>query len=110
MDVSAADLTERQVYWLEQLKACELSGLSLSAYAAQQGFHVGGIYAAKKTLIRKGVLPQPSGVRFQRARVEAVNVGSEWCVRFPNGVSVEFSGSADAGSLSTILSTVVRLE
>lgn len=110
MGASAAELTERQRYWLKELQACELAGLSLSAYAAQQGFHVGGIYAAKKTLIRKGVLPQPSGVRFQRAQVEAVDVGSEWCIRFPNGVSVEFSGSSDAGSLSTILSTVVRLE
>ncbi len=107
---AAAELTERQRYWLEKLQACESEGKSLSSYAADQGFHVGAIYAAKKTLIRKGVLPQTSGVRFQRAQVEAVNVGSEWRIRFPNGVSVEFSGTADAGSLSTILSTVARLE
>ena len=107
---AAAELTERQRYWLKKLQACELEGKSLSSYAAEQGFHVGAIYAAKKTLIRKGVLPQTSGVRFQRAQVEAVNVGSEWRVQFPNGVSVEFSGSADARSLSTILNTVARLE
>ena len=110
MDEAAADLTERQRYWLRKLQACESEGKSLSSYAAEQGFHVGAIYAAKKTLIRKGVLPQGSGVGFQRALVEAVSVGSEWCIRFPNGVSVEFSGTADAGSLSTILSTVARLE
>jgi len=110
MDAGAAELTERQRYWLEKLQACESEGKSLSSYAAEQGFHVGAIYAAKKTLIRKGVLLPTSSVRFQRAQVEAANVGSEWLIRFPNGVSVEFSGTAEAGSLSSILSTVARLE
>ncbi|RLA26571.1 MAG: hypothetical protein DRR11_19590 [Gammaproteobacteria bacterium] len=110
MDEAATELTERQRYWLKKLQACESEGKSLSSYAADQGFHVGAIYAAKKTLIRKGVLPQASGVRFQRAQTQAMNVSDEWRIRFPNGVSVEFSGAADAGSLSTILSTVARLE
>ncbi len=110
MDTAATELTERQRYWLEKLQACESEGKSLSSYAAEQGFHVGAIYAAKKTLMRKGVLPQTPSVRFQRVQTQAMNISSEWCVRFPNGVSVEFSGAADAGSLSTILSTVARLE
>lgn len=109
MDV-AADLTERQRYWLEKLQECELEGKSLSSYAAEQGFHVGAIYAAKKTLIRKGALPQASGVRFQRVQTQAMNVSNEWRIRFPNGMSVEFCGSTDSGSLSTILSAVARLE
>jgi len=107
---AAAELTDRQRYWLEKLQACESEGKSLSSYAADQGFHVGAIYAAKKTLIRKGVLPQTSGARFQRVHTQAMNVSNEWRIQFPNGVSVEFSGAADAGPLSTILSTVARLE
>jgi hypothetical protein len=110
MDEAATELTERQRYWLEKLQACESEGKSLSSYAAEQGFHVGAIYAAKKTLIRKGVLAQTSGVRFQRVQTQVMNVSKEWRIRFPNGVSVEFSGAADGGSLSTILSTVARLE
>ncbi len=111
MDIAEeSELTARQRYWLKKLQACESEGKSLSSYAAEQGFHVGAIYAAKKTLIRKGVLPQTSGVRFHRAEVEAVNVGSEWRIQFPNGVSVEFSGTANVGSLSTILSTVAHHE
>ena len=47
-------LTERQRYWLEQIKACEASGMSASACAVARGFHVGGMYAGKKSLIRKG--------------------------------------------------------
>ena len=107
---TATELTERQRYWLEKLQACETEGKSLSSYAAEQGFQVGAIYAAKKTLMRKGALPPSSGVRFQRVQTQAMNVSKEWRIRFPNGVLVEFSGAADAGSLSTILSAVARLE
>jgi len=111
MDVAKeSELTERQRYWLEKLQACESEGKSLSSYAAEQGFQVGAIYAAKKTLIRKGVLPEAQRSRFQRVKTEGLDVGNEWRIRFPNGVSVEFSGTANAGSLATILSTVARLE
>ncbi|MCH8867665.1 MAG: hypothetical protein IID58_12520 [Proteobacteria bacterium] len=102
-------LTNRQRYWLEQIKACEASGMSASAYAAEQGFRVGGMYAGKKSLIRKGVLPQAQGARFQRVQPVAVSVDNEWRIRLPNGVWVDFSGTVDAGSLSTVLNTVARL-
>jgi len=39
-EAEGAELTERQRYWLEQIKACEAAGMSTSAYAAEQGFHV----------------------------------------------------------------------
>ena len=110
VEMERAELTERQRYWLEQIKACEASGMSASAYAAEQGFHVGGMYAGKKSLIKKGVLPQTAGVRFQRVQPAVVSVDSEWRIRLPNGFSVDFSGAVDAGTLSTVLSTVVRLE
>ena len=108
-EAHGAELTERQRYWLEQIKACEASGMSASAYAAAQGFHVGGMYAGKKSLISKGVLPQAAGARFQRVQAEVVSVDNEWRIRLPSGVSVEFSGNVDGGSLSTVLKTVARL-
>ena len=110
IDAGGAELTERQRYWLEQIKACEASGMSATAYAAEQGFRVGGMYAGKKSLIRKGVLPQVAGARFQRVQAAVVSVDNEWRIRLPNGVSVEFSGTVDGGSLSSILNTVAHLE
>ncbi len=110
VEMEGAELTDRQRYWLEQIKACEASGMSASAYAAQQGFHVGGMYAGKKSLIKKGVLPQVAGARFQRVRAAVVRIDSEWRIRLPNGVSVEFSGTVDGDSLSSVLNTVVHLE
>ena len=109
VEMEGAELTERQQYWLEQIEACEASGMSASAYAAEQGFRVSGMYAGKKSLIGKGVLPQSAGARFQRVQAAVVSVDSEWRIRLPNGVSVDFSGTVDAGSLSTVLNTVARL-
>ena len=104
-------LTDRQRYWLEQIKACEASGKSVAAYAADQGFHAHAMYGAKKVLVRKGVLRCRDRAEFQRVQTESFVVGSgEWCIRLPNGVSVDFSGPVDAGSLSTVLTTAAHLE
>ena len=110
IEAARAELTERQRYWLEHIQACEASGKSASAYAVEQGFRVGGMYAGKKLLIRKGVLPQATGSRFQRVLPSIASVDNEWRIRLPNGVSVDFSGAVDAGSLSRVLNTVARLE
>lgn len=102
------ELTERQRYWLEQIQACEATGTSLKAYASAHGFAAGAMYAAKKVLIRKGLLPQ-SPARFQRVHTPAPGRGSEWRIELPNGAAVGFSGVVDGATLSTVLSTVARL-
>ncbi len=110
MDVAEEKrLTERQRYWLEQIKACEASGKSVATYAADHGVEARAMYGAKKTLVRKGVLPRTRGVRFQRVQTTAVTVDQKWRIQLPNGVSVEFSGSVDGGSLSTVLTTAAHL-
>ena len=109
--VEEVKLTDRQRYWLEQIRACEASGKSVAAYAVEHGIEARAMYGAKKVLVKKGVLPRTQGVRFQRAKTTAdcVSSDSEWRIRLPNGVSVDFSGTVDAGSLSTVLSTAARL-
>jgi hypothetical protein len=102
------ELTERQRYWLEQIQACEASGESLKAYASAHGFTAGALYAAKKVLIRKGLLPQ-SSPRFQRVQGLVPSQGCEWRVELPNGVAVGFSGAVDAAGLSAVLQVVSRL-
>ena len=101
------ELTERQRYWLGHIEACEASGESLKAYAEAHGFEPGAIYAAKKVLIRKGLLAQ-SPARFQRVHAAPVPA-AEWRVELPNGATVGFSGAVDAAALSVILSAVSRL-
>ena len=106
---NGSTLTEHQRKWLGRVQACEGSGKSISAYASEQGFPVRAMYDARKVLVRKGVLPRTHGRRFQRVQTASVSTDNEWCIRLPNGVSVDFSGAVDAGALSTVLNTVARL-
>ncbi len=111
MDESAGSaLTEDQRKWLGRLRACGASGKSFTAYASEHGFPVRALYDAKKTLVKKGVLPRTQRNRFQRVQTVTVPAEPQWRIRLPNGVSVEFSGTVDGGSLSSVLNTVAHLE
>jgi hypothetical protein len=109
MEKKGQVLTDRQRYWLEQVKACKALGMSVSAYAAEQGFHVGAMYAGKKALVRKGAFPETQPSRFQRVQTAAVTDDTQWRIRLPSGILVGFPGTADAGSLSTVLNAMAGL-
>jgi hypothetical protein len=104
-------LTEHQRTWLERIRACDASGMTMSAYAAEHGLDARTMYGAKKALKRKGVLSGGDQlVRFQRARiVSADGQDMSWRVELPNGVAVSFAGAVDGGSLSLVLNTVAYL-
>jgi hypothetical protein len=103
-------LTEHQRKWLGRLQACEASGKSFTVYAAEHGFAVRALYDAKKALVKKGVLPRKQQKRFQRVQTATVSADAKWRIQLPNGVSVEFFGTVDDRSLSTVLTTMARLE
>ena len=103
------NLTKRQRYWLEQVQACEISGKTVAEYAMHEGIKAKAMYAGKKALVKKGVLPRTRPTRFQRAQMVGAVVGSEWYFQLPNGVSVTFSGPVDAGTLTTVLNTAAIL-
>jgi hypothetical protein len=108
MEGDELGLTERQRYWLEQIEACAATGSSVKAYASAHGFTPSALYAAKKVLVRKGLLPKTTA-RFQRVHTAAPSRGSEWRIELPNGTAVGFSGAVDAATLSTVLATMSRL-
>ena len=74
-----------------------------------QGIEAKAMYAGKKVLVMKGVLPRTHAARFQRAQVVDPFVGSEWRIELPNGLSVSFAGPVDAGALATVLNTAAAL-
>jgi len=109
MERNGQRLTARQRYWLEQIRACEATGMSLTGYAAANGLEVRSMYTAKKVLIRKGALTRRAGQEFVRAQA-AASAGSEWRVELPNGAAVGFSGAVDARTLSIVLDAVAGLQ
>jgi hypothetical protein len=108
-EVAGTTLTERQRYWLEQVRACEACGKTVAEYAAEQGFSAQAMYAGKKLLVRKGVLQRTRPLRFQRVQVAGAAVDNEWRILLPNGVTVSCSGVVDAGTLAMVLATAAAL-
>ena len=102
-------LTEHQRYWFKHVRACEASGKRITEYATENGLGVRAMYDGKRALVKKGVLPRTHTTRFQRTRVVDPVVSSEWRIQLPNGVSVTFAGSVDAGTLAAILNTAAAL-
>ena len=103
-------LTKRQRYWLNHLQACEASGEGIAAYARDHGLKGKSMYASKKLLINKGILPPPTRAQFQRVQVVNPVVANEWLIQLPNGVSVSFSGVADKSVLAAVLNTAAVIE
>ncbi len=111
VEAEGVRLTAHQRTWLERIRSCEASGMTMSAYAAEHGWDARTMYGARKVLKRKGVLSGGDHqVRFQRARiVSAEGREMSWRIELPNGVTVAFCGVVDGGSLSTVLTTVASL-
>ena len=103
-------MTDRQRYWLEHIQACEASGKSMVEYATSQDIAVQDMYAGKKTLVEKGVLPATRPTRFQRVQVMEAAASNQWRIGLPNGVSVAFVGEVDARALTTVLSVSASVE
>jgi hypothetical protein len=110
MDIKEITLTERQRHWLEHLRACDASGKGIAGYAAAHGLDVKAMYAGKKVLVKKGVLPRTRPSRFQRAEVKGPVHGSAWRIQLPNGLSVTFSGAVDARALGTVLAAAATVD
>jgi hypothetical protein len=105
-----SSLTERQQYWLNHIRACEASGKSIADYAVDHDINVKTMYAGKKMLVTKGILPRTRSNRFQRAQLSSLAANQDWRIHLPNGVSVAFSGAVDAQTLSTVLNTAASVE
>ncbi|MDT8328926.1 MAG: hypothetical protein RQ750_16350 [Roseovarius sp.] len=105
-----AALTERQRFWLEQVQSCDASGKTIAEYAAAHGLAAQAMYAGKKMLIKKGVLPRRPATRFQQVQLAADPAADrEWRIQLPNGVSVAFCGAVDAATLTAVLNTAAAL-
>ena len=72
-ETEGSALTERQRYWLEQIRACEASGKTIAEYATAHGVKVHAMYAGKKKLVEKGVLPQTCQTASKIDQVSACN-------------------------------------
>jgi hypothetical protein len=98
------ELTERQRAWLEHLRACRAQGLSLKAYAERQGLNLQRFYHWNRRLKRLGLAATDAPVSFAAVRVSAARaVTGSQRLHFPNGLMLEWDGSADLALVEHLL-------
>ena len=113
MEEYLADLTERQRFWLEHVRACDTAGQSTLEYAKAHGFESRAMYKARQLLVEKGAWSikkaDRKASRFPRVQVRSASVDNPWQVQLPNGVTISFSGDVNAKALSVVLKTAAAL-
>jgi len=100
-------LSDAQQGWLDHIRAAEDRGLTLKAYAAEQGLSVAQLYDAKAKLKRKGALPghEPA---FAPVRVAGMKRGrTALTIRLPNGIAVEVPEGTTGATVRAVLDALL---
>ena len=106
-------LTRTQRRWLEHIGKCDEEGLSYQAYCVREGLGVKGLYAARKKLAAKGLLPSKRVVassppRFAAVRLSQPAASVSFEALLPNGVQVRLS-CADTATAVPFIGALSRL-
>ena len=107
------DLSERQRFWLEHLRAAERKGEPLKAYAERLGLSESSLYEAKRRLRACGVIPAAPQRRVSSpgfARVEVSDAGraapASLRVRLGSGALLEWSEAPQGEALRELIGLV----
>lgn len=105
-------LTERQQFWQEHLRRCEVQGLMIKAYAEAHGLSVAAMYAAKRDIARKRSGAASASKSLTLVPVKTHNIGGSRApamrVRFPGGVEAEVSAEVAAEVSAALMRTVLE--
>jgi len=102
-------MTDKQRYWLEHIKACEATGQSLSAYAAEHQLGLKSCYRWKSLLTQMGLLADTAVAVpvFRPVQIKPVSMSTaHFRFTLPNGILVEIQGDCDPAQLKQVLITV----
>lgn len=112
--------TDKQRYWLKQVRAADLSDGMLTEYAATNAINLKSLYQWKTKLIRlklyqpDSVCPEANFVPVSTSKtestasiVEAVPVDRSGCtVTLTNGTRIDFHGELSVTMIRSIMTTV----
>jgi hypothetical protein len=101
------ELTERERYWFDHLKAAQERNITLVGYAAEQGLKVKELYNRKSRFIKKGLMR--SSVVAKDFISVGTQVPSQCRVLLANGVRVEFDSPLTDRAIREILINASRL-
>ena len=105
--VEELTLSEAEQYWHDHIQACETSGKTISAYAAENNLKKWEFHNWKNRLIKKGlVFRSRRKYRFQKVSI-AKGISEEReniKIHFPNGMVLEWNGVISEKQLISFLS------
>jgi hypothetical protein len=96
--------TARQREWLEHVLSCRAQGMSLKAYAEQQALSLQRLYHWHRRLKLLGFIDSPEAIGFAEVRIRRPGkIAGAQRLHFPNGLVLEWGGSADPGLIEQLL-------
>jgi hypothetical protein len=100
------ELTDRQQYWLDHVRAIERNGGSVLEYAASHGISTGSLYYwrrwATKRRNRDDTMQTEAVTAFQRIAVRQ-EPATVCRVKMPNGAMIELAGHVTDQMLQTVI-------
>ena len=106
-----AGLTPAQRTWLEHIRQCDEEGLTYKAYCEREGLEVGGLYSARRKLLKRGRMASAAGASPRPPRAGA----SPWPPRAgaspwpPRFAAVRLAQPDVAGTVEVMLPNGVQM-
>ena len=113
---SVVKLTQKQGYWLKQIKLAKASGQSFGVYAKANNLNPHQLYQYQHTLRKKGVFKETiKPPVFDRVKQRGLPVNNPsrtemLSVYFPNGLRLDFPASLNADVMTTFIDQISRCD
>ena len=109
--MSDTEITERQQYWLDHIRAAEAHEESIAAYARAEGLTPKELYQWKTILTRRGLL---AGKKVSQDFVQVMGPprsvpSASASLVLPNGVRLEFHGEFGVDQVGALVSAASAL-
>jgi len=89
----------RHEFWFGHLRRCQEEGLTLKAYAQREGLTLSVLYGWSQRFKQQ----HGTSGQFTRVALSEPDAISRYCLRFPSGLVLEWSGSVDTQELERLL-------
>jgi len=116
---TTASPSERDRFWLDHEAKIAASGQTAKEYAAKHELSLHALYQSRKRLRSLGLFPEARGkaatsaksAGFSRVRLSPIEPSAptaRFCLRFPAGVALEWSGDAIPESVIQLVERLVQ--
>lgn len=107
--MSDATMTERQQYWLDQIRAADAFEGSVADYARGEGLTPKELYQWKTILTRRGLLPGKKICSDFVPVATTLVPSSVVSLVLPNGVRLEFGGELRSEQMHSLVTAASKL-